>query len=79
MAFSTHNHVTECAIAQTDVWRCKALIWNDPLSSPDLSKGGWLFLSVRASRGLTLIEKTTNGVTQRRTIPVGFVALTRAH
>ena len=27
---------------------------------------------------LTLIEKTTNGVTQRRTIPVRFVPLTRA-
>jgi protein-L-isoaspartate(D-aspartate) O-methyltransferase len=27
---------------------------------------------------LTLMEKTTNGVTQRRTIPVRFVPLTRA-
>ena len=45
-----------------------------------LANEGRLVIPVGTSeQWLTLIEKTTNGVTQRRTIPVRFVPLTRAH
>jgi protein-L-isoaspartate(D-aspartate) O-methyltransferase len=44
-----------------------------------LANEGRLVIPVGTSeQWLTLIEKTTNGVTQRRTIPVRFVPLTRA-
>ena len=44
-----------------------------------LANEGRLVIPVGASeQWLTLMEKTTNGVTQRRTIPVRFVPLTRA-
>jgi protein-L-isoaspartate(D-aspartate) O-methyltransferase len=44
-----------------------------------LANGGRLVIPVGTSeQWLTLIEKTTNGVTQRRTIPVRFVPFTRA-
>jgi protein-L-isoaspartate(D-aspartate) O-methyltransferase len=43
-----------------------------------LANGGRLVIPVgRSEQWLTLMEKTTNGVTQRRTIPVRFVPLTR--
>jgi protein-L-isoaspartate(D-aspartate) O-methyltransferase len=45
-----------------------------------LANEGRLIIPVGTSeQWLTLIEKTTAGVTQRRTIPVRFVPLTRAH
>jgi protein-L-isoaspartate(D-aspartate) O-methyltransferase len=45
-----------------------------------LANEGRLVIPVGTSeQWLTLIEKTTNGVTQQRTIPVRFVPLTRAH
>jgi protein-L-isoaspartate(D-aspartate) O-methyltransferase len=44
-----------------------------------LANGGRLVIPVGTSeQWLTLIEKTRNGVTQQRTIPVRFVPLTRA-
>jgi protein-L-isoaspartate(D-aspartate) O-methyltransferase len=45
-----------------------------------LANGGRLVIPVGTSeQWLMLIEKTTAGVTQRRTIPVRFVPFTRAH